>query len=83
MWKCDPDCPTKGKHQELEKAEIENSEKAMIRLMAAIKNFTNLFEVADKSKLCNLASGSLVPPHVEIDAMQAEIKGNNKKDEFI
>ena len=79
----DPDCPRKGKHRELEKAEIEKSEKAVINVMAAIRNFTNPFEVPDKNKLYNLASGAPVPLDVEIDVMQAEVKGKNQKDAFI
>ena len=46
-------------------------------------NFTNPFEVADKIKLYKLASGAPIPPDVEIDVLQAEIKGKNKKDELI
>ena len=51
--------------------------------MTATRYFTNPFELAHKSKLYNLVSGAPVPPDVEIDVMQAEIKGQNKKDEFI
>ena len=51
--------------------------------MTATRHFTNPFELAHKSKLYNLVSGAPVPPDVEIDVMQAEIKGQNKKDEFI
>ena len=78
-----PDCPKRGKHRELEKAEIEKSEKAVIRVMAVIRNFTNPFEVADKSKLYNLESGSPVPSDVENNVKQAKIKGKNQKDYFI
>ena len=78
----DPDCPRKGKHREMEKAEIERSKKAVIRVMAA-KNVCNPFETSDKTKLYNLASGAPVPLNVEIDLMQAEVKGNNQKNKFI
>ena len=47
----DSDCPKKGKHRELEKAEIEKIEKAVIRVITATRHFINPFEVADKSKL--------------------------------
>ena len=79
----DLDSPEKRKHRKLEKAEVEKSEKALIRLMTAIRKFTSPFEVADKWKLCNLASGASVPPNVDIDVMQAEIKGKSQKDDFI
>ena len=51
--------------------------------MAAIRNFTNPFEVPDKNKLYNLAAGAPVPLDVEIDVMKAEVKGKNQKDAFI
>ena len=76
----DPDCRIKGKDQELKKAEVEKSEKAVVSVMAAIRNFTNPFEVADKIKLYNLASGAPVLHH---DVMQAKIKVKNQKDDFI
>ena len=78
-----PDCPTKWKHRVLEKAEIEKSEKAVIRVMTAIRNFTNPFEVADKSKLYNLASGAPVLLGLENNVVQAKITGKNQKDDFI
>ena len=75
------DCPMKRKHRELEKTEIEISEKAVTRFATAIKNFTDPFEVADKRKLYNLASGTPLPLDMENDVMQKKIKENNQKDD--
>lgn len=47
----DPDFPKKGKDWELKKAKIEKSEKAVIKVITTIRNFTNPLEVAGKSKL--------------------------------
>ena len=52
-------------------AEIEKSKKTVIRNKTAIRNLTNTFEVADKSKLYNLVSCAPVPPCVEINVMKA------------
>ena len=44
----DPDNPRSGTHSELEKAEISKSEQAVVRVIDAVKNFTNPFTIADK-----------------------------------
>ena len=79
----DPDHPRKGKHRDLEKAEICKSENAVQRVIAAINNFTNPFEIPDKDKLYNLASGAPVSSAVETDVLQAERKGKEQKEEFV
>ena len=73
-----PECPKRGKHREMERAEIEKGEKAVQRVMPAIKNFTNPFEAPDKTNLYNTASGAPVSQEVEIDVMEAEIKESER-----
>ena len=53
----DPDCPKKRSTESWRKLKLKRGK--------AIRNFTNPFEVADKSKLYNVASGAFVPPNVE------------------
>ena len=65
----DPDNPRSGRHRELEKAEISKSEQAVVRVIDAVKNFTNPFTVADKEQLYCLASGAPVPLDVETDVL--------------
>ena len=65
----DPDNPRSGRHCELEKAEISKSEQAFVRVIDAVKNFTNPFTVADKEQLYCLASGAPVPLDVETDVL--------------
>ena len=79
----DPECPVKGTHRELLPSEIKKSEEAVQRTMAAIKNFTNPFEIADKDRLYSLASGAVVSLDVETDLLQAESLGKKRKEEFI
>ena len=47
----DPDAPLAGKHRELEKAEIQKSEEAVLAVIAAINSFTNPFRLIDKDNL--------------------------------
>ena len=54
----DPDCPRAVRHCKLEKAEVKKCEESVQRVFAAVKNFTNLFTVADKNRLYSLASGA-------------------------
>ena len=37
----DPDCPKADKHRELERAEIQKTEKAVQRTISVIRNITN------------------------------------------
>ena len=53
----DPDYPRAGRHCELEKAEVKTYEDSVLRVLAAVRNFTNPFTVADKNRLYSLASG--------------------------
>ncbi|KAK2183590.1 hypothetical protein NP493_304g07046 [Ridgeia piscesae] len=49
--------PKGGRHRELEKAEVKKCQESVQRVLAAVKNFTNPFTVADKNRLYSLASG--------------------------
>ena len=75
--------PKNGKHRELSKAEIANSEAAVQGTTVAIKNFTNPFSVPDKGLLCIIASGAPVPSEFEKDVLNAEKTGKKAKQDFI
>ena len=79
----DPDNPRSGRHRELEKAEISKSEQAVVRVIDAVKNFTNPFTIADKERLYCLVSGAPVPLDVETDVLQAEAIGKDAKGDFV
>ena len=79
----DPDGPKMGKHRELEKAEIKQSEEAAQRVCTAIKNFTNPFTIAEKDRLYSLALGAPLPIDVETDVLRAEAVGKATKADFI
>lgn len=79
----DPDCPTFGRHRELERASIRKSEEAVQKVLTAIKAFTNPFAIPDKERLYSLASGALVPIEVEVDVLRAEAAGKQAKENFI
>jgi len=76
----DPDCPKAGKHRELERAEIKKSEDAVQRTIAAIRNFTNPFSLADKDHLYSLASGAPASSEVEFDVLRAAKAGKEAKE---
>ncbi|XP_068202843.1 uncharacterized protein [Palaemon carinicauda] len=79
----DPDCPRAGRHRELEKAEIKKSEKAVQRVITAVRNFTNPFTIPDKDRLYSLASGSPTSKDVERDVLEADAVGKAAKADFI
>ena len=79
----DPDNPRTGRHRELEKAEITKSEQAVLRVIDAVKNFTDPFTIAAKDRLYCLASGAPVPPDAEADVLRAETVGKAAKSDFI
>lgn len=79
----DPDCPRAGRHRELEKAEVRKSEKAVQRILTAVRNFTNPFTITDKDRLYSVASGAPIPMDVEKDVLQAEAVGKAAKTDFI
>lgn len=79
----DPDCPTSGKHRELEKANIQKSEEAVQKVLTAINAFTNPFTIPDKERLFSLASGAPAPFEVEVDVLRAEAAGKLAKEAFI
>ena len=79
----DPDCPTSGKHRELEKASIKKSEEAVQKVLAAISAFTNPFTIPDKERLFSLASGAPAPFDIEVDVMRAEAAGTQAQQDFI
>ena len=64
--------PRDGRHRELEKAEANNGDESVQRVLATVRNFTNPFTIADKNKLYSLASGAPVPMEVEMDVLRAE-----------
>ena len=45
----DSDGPRAGKHQKLERAEIQKSEDSVQRTILVIQNFTNPFTIPDKN----------------------------------
>ena len=57
----DPDCPRTGRHRELEKTETKKADESVQRVLAAVRNFTNPFTVADKNRFYSLASGAPSP----------------------
>ena len=79
----DPDCPRTGRHRELEKAEIKKSEKAVQKVIAAVKNFTNPFTISNKDRLYSLASGAPVSIDIKNDMLKAEAVGKVAKADFI
>ncbi|XP_049337187.1 uncharacterized protein LOC111196954 [Astyanax mexicanus] len=79
----DPDCPKRGKHRELEPAQIRKQEEAVQRVILAISGFTNPWKIPDKKHLYSLASGAPVDPEVEVDVLQAEAAGRAAKEKFI
>ena len=79
----DPDCPKRGKHRELEPAQIRKYEEAVQRVILAIDGFTNPWKIPDKNRLYSLASGAPVDPEVEVDVLQAEAAGRAAKEQFI
>ena len=79
----DPDCPRAGRHRELEKAEIKKSEKAVQRVITAVRNFMNPFTIPDKDRLYSLASGSPTSKDVERDVLEADAVGKAAKADFI
>jgi len=79
----DPDDPKGGQHRKLEKAEIRKSEEAVARTISARCSFTNPFTLSDKDRLYSIASGAPVPPEVEEDVLQAEVKGRATKETFV
>lgn len=79
----DPDCPTSGKHRELEKANIRKSEEAVQKVLSAINAFTNPFAIPDRERLFSLASGAPAPIEVEVDVMRAEAAGTQAKQSFV
>ena len=52
----DSDCPKAEQHHKLEKAATKKSEDDLQQVLAAIKNFTNSFDIAVKDRLYSLAS---------------------------
>ena len=70
----DIDNPRSGRHRELEKAEISKSEQAVVRVIDAVKNFTNPFMIADKERLYCLASGAPVP--LDVETIDKDAKGD-------
>ncbi|KAJ7372661.1 hypothetical protein OS493_017933 [Desmophyllum pertusum] len=79
----DPDNPRTGRHRELEKAEITKSEQAILRVIDAVKNFTDPFTIVAKDRLYCLASGAPVPLDAEADVLRAETVGKAAKSDFI
>lgn len=79
----DLDCPTAGRHRELEKPESKKSEAVVQRALAVIKNFVNPFSIADKDRLYSLASGTPVSADTEKDVPMAETVGKAAKTDFI
>ncbi|KAM3609703.1 uncharacterized protein V6R79_018889 [Siganus canaliculatus] len=74
----DPDCPKRGKHRELDPAQIRKYEEAVKRVILTINGFTNPCKIPDKNRLYSLASGAPVDPEVEVDVLQAEAAGLEK-----
>lgn len=78
-----PDNPRSGKHREQEKAEISQSEQAVVRVIDAVKNTAIPFTIENKERLYCLASGAPVPLDVETDVLQVEAIGIEAKGYFV
>ena len=79
----DPDRPKCGKHRDVYPAEIKKSENAVKKIITAVKNFMNPFNVVDKDQLYSIASGAPMKADVERDVLMAESFGNIAKKTFI
>ncbi len=79
----DLEFPKAGKHCELDPAQIKKSEEAVQRTIAAIKSFTNPFQMTDKERLYCIASSAPVSREVEVDVLCAEAVGKAAKEMLI
>ena len=70
-------------HKDLRSSHIIQSEEDTCKVVEAISNFINPFEVDCHSKLYCLSSGAPVPSDVEEDLLQAEKKGTQAHDAFV
>ena len=71
MWTYDnPDCPKTDKHCELDRAQIQKFEKAVVLTISAICNFTHPFTTREKDHLYNVASGAAVSTNVKWNMIQ-------------
>ena len=77
----DPECPTAGKHTDLDTAQVRKSERAIQNVMTAISYFTNPWRTPNKEKLFSLASGTPVP--ADVDVLRADTLGKTLKEDFI
>ena len=70
-------------HKDTRKSEIQHSEADVRKVVHAISNFVNRFEMENKDLLCCISSGAPAPADVEEDLLSADISGNKARDEFI
>ena len=64
-------------------ADIERSEVLVNRTINAVTGFLNPFEIADKSHLYVLSSGSPVSADIERDVLRSESAGHAEKEKFV
>ena len=72
-----------SKHKDVRPAEIQNSEKCVQRVIAAIDSFSDPFDNEEKDALYSLSSGAQASSSIEKDVLQAEAVGNEAKLKFI
>ena len=70
-------------HKDIRKSEIQHSEAEVRKVVDAISNFVNPFEVENKDLLYCISSGAPIPADVEEDLLSANMSGNKSRDEFI
>ena len=72
-----------GKLGDLEASQIKKSEVDAKKVMAFISNFTSPWKIANKDRLCCLASGFPFSEETEIDILQAYELGETLKNMFM
>ena len=77
------DSPESNSHKDLRASQILQSEEDTCRVMQAIKNFINPFQVENKDVLYCLSSGAPAPSDVEQDLLQAHQRGKEAYSVFI
>ena len=77
------DSSKSNSHKDLRASQITQSEEDTCRVMQAIDNFINPFQVESKDVLYCLSSGAPAPSDVEKDLLEADQRGKEAYREFI
>ena len=83
MEMADMDNTDSSSHKDIRKLEIQHSKADVRKVVDAISNFVNPFEVENKDLLYCISSGAPAPADVEENLLSAEISGNKDHDEFL